>query len=200
MFLLIIFLGTDGEAEFLWCRREETDGVIGVGVGTTDTFGLCRALEQFAAVGPALEDLVGSSPLLLFPVSISHTINTVFRTVPESSDYLGVAAAYSVKHATTAAKGILMFCFIFPRAFATPLLPHHHHVPSLRFTLRVEPAHQEDDGEWTWTRLLYLQTGTRRNRNRIIIIIITTTVNPPFHHSHKQKRYIGIKLTRYFID
>lgn len=135
MFLLIIFLGADGDAEFLWCKRvTDGEGAIGVGVGT-DTLGLCRALEQFAAAGPALEDLVGSSPLLLFPVSISHTINTVFRTVLES-DYIGVAAACSV-HATTAAnEGGSYFCFIFPRAFATPLSPHYH-VPQLRSTLRV---------------------------------------------------------------
>lgn len=117
LFLLMIFLGTEGDAEFLWCNKAtDGDDAIGVGVGT-DTLGLWRALEQFAAVGPALEDLVGSSPLLLFPVSISHTINTVFRTVSES-DYLGVVAACSV-HATTAAKGVLIFVLFF-RARSPP--------------------------------------------------------------------------------
>lgn len=121
LFLLMIFLGTEGEAEFLWCSRAtEGDDAIGVGVGVcTATLGLWRALEQFAAVGPALEDLVGSSPLLLFPVSISHTINTAFGTVPAESDYLlRVVAACSV-HATTAAKGVLIFVLFF-RARSPP--------------------------------------------------------------------------------
>lgn len=83
LFLLMIFLGTEGEqVEFLCWWRTATDGegAIGVGVAAV-TFGLCLAPVQLAAaaaaeaVGPALEDLVGSSPLLLFPVSISHTIN-----------------------------------------------------------------------------------------------------------------------------
>lgn len=64
----------DGEAELRCRSRVDGDDTKGV-----ETLGDCRALELLAVVtgvvaGPALEDLA-SSPLLIFPVSISLTIN-----------------------------------------------------------------------------------------------------------------------------
>ena len=76
LFLLIIFLGTLGDAEFL-CKKEGED----IGPIETLTFGDCLALLQLITDdkvdgGPALEDLTSSVLLLLLAISMPTTIKT----------------------------------------------------------------------------------------------------------------------------
>lgn len=127
----MIFLGTDGDdAEFRWWMSEmDGDATRGMGAGTDETFGDWRALEQLVGgtlvVGPALEDRP-SSPLLLFPVSMSQTIK--HRAGITSSNvtvlYVRRDASWWLQHTPVARqlrqKGFL-FLFYFSRAFATPL-------------------------------------------------------------------------------
>lgn len=149
LFLLMIFLGTDGDAELRWWRSAtDGDATMGVGVGTDETFGDCRALAQLAIttgtleVGPALEDRP-SSPLLLFPVSILQTIKqdvsdniTSVRLnwirTKRKKGCSWIVVTYSV-HTTTAAEGVFVFVLFFPCVrYPTfqSTTPHHASLPA----------------------------------------------------------------------
>lgn len=138
LFLLMIFLGTDGDAELRWWSSViDGDTMIGVGVGTEETFGDCRALAQLLTTtgtfefGPALEDRP-SSPLLLFPASISHTIKL-------RKGYVALGHKQTEKTPQQTACDMLRpqlqptqkgfcFCFIFPCVrYPTfqSTIPHH---------------------------------------------------------------------------
>lgn len=160
LFLLMIFLGTDGEAELRWWRSvTDGDATMGVGVGTDETFGDCRALAQLAIttgtldVGPALEDRP-SSPLLLFPVSISQTIkqdvNDDITSDASQLNLNGMKKGLQLNccnilgpHYNCSKRGFC-FCFIFP----VRSLPHFskHYPPPRFFTglviSAVSPVHK----------------------------------------------------------
>lgn len=74
-FLLIIFLGMDGDEEFLlWSKVDAEGDPVNMEELDIVILGDCRALEQLALEDKIPEDRA-SSLQLLFPVSIAHTIN-----------------------------------------------------------------------------------------------------------------------------